>query len=350
MSKSLKNFITIDEILKKYTARQLRLSFLTQLWNAKVDFSESLMMGEVRTIEISMNNFFTTVKALVNQSRGADNNSDGHHYYEASERELMSILYSSQAAFRVALCDSFDTPAAINVLRDLVSRTNIYINTRNNNLNVELVGNVARWVGQMLRMFGLGEGERTELGWGQIDEGENNINREDILMPYLRTLSSFRDNVRQLAIGKSDTALKDILTLCDKLRDVDLVPLGVALDDQEDGKALVKLAPPAELMKARDEKRAQIEAKAAKKAASLQAERTKFLQRMEKGRIPPQEFFRPPNVPGGKYSSWDEKGAPLTDGEGKDLSKNQSKVVEKQWKEQQKLHNEFLAWQNSLDK
>jgi cysteinyl-tRNA synthetase len=32
---------------------------------------------------------------------------------------------------------------------------------------------------------------------------------------------------------RSDDALKEILSLCDKLRDVDLVPLGVALDDQE---------------------------------------------------------------------------------------------------------------------
>lgn len=52
-------------------------------------------------------------------------------------------------------------------------------------------------------------------------------------MPYLRTLSSFRDGVRGLAIGKGDTALRDILALCDRLRDIDLVPLGVALDDQE---------------------------------------------------------------------------------------------------------------------
>ena len=52
-------------------------------------------------------------------------------------------------------------------------------------------------------------------------------------MPYLGVLSSFRDDVRQLAIGKGDTALKDILALCDKLRDSDLVPLGVVLDDRE---------------------------------------------------------------------------------------------------------------------
>jgi cysteinyl-tRNA synthetase len=56
-------------------------------------------------------------------------------------------------------------------------------------------------------------------------------------MPYLRALSSFRDGVRKLAMQKdgagADKAMKDILALCDKLRDTDLVTLGVALDDQE---------------------------------------------------------------------------------------------------------------------
>jgi cysteinyl-tRNA synthetase len=140
----------------------------------------------------------------------------------------------------------------MNILRDLVSKTNVYINSRGKALNVELVRNITQWVGKMLCMFGLGEGEKTELGWGQADSSEGSVNvrrdsnlrvlgelnflplkREDILLPYLRTLSSFRDNVRKLAIAKGDTAVKDILALCDKLRDVDLVPLGVALDDQE---------------------------------------------------------------------------------------------------------------------
>lgn len=52
-------------------------------------------------------------------------------------------------------------------------------------------------------------------------------------MPYLSTLSTFRDDVRRLAMAKGENALKDILALCDRLRDSDLVPLGVALDDQE---------------------------------------------------------------------------------------------------------------------
>jgi len=344
MSKSLKNFITIGEILEKFTPRQLRLSFLTQLWNAKVDFSESLMTGEIRNLENTINNFFTTIKALINQTKGQGTASDGQHHFEAVEQELLNSLYQSQTAFREALCDSFNTPAAIDVLRDLISRTNVYINSRGNSLNIALIRNIAQWVGKMLRMFGLGEGEKSELGWGQQDETGGNVDREEILMPYLGVLSSFRDEVRQLAIGKGDTALKDILTLCDKLRDSDLVPLGVALDDQEDGKALIKLVSPAELIKAREKKRAVLEEKAAKKAAAMEAERQRRQQKLEKGRVSPKDMFKPPNVPEAKYSSWDELGIPLTDGDGKELSKNQTKKVQKDHADQAKLHEEFLAW------
>ncbi|PPQ84596.1 hypothetical protein CVT25_015799 [Psilocybe cyanescens] len=347
MSKSLKNFITIDEILEKFSARQLRLAFLTQLWNSKVDFSEALMIGEVRNLEITLNNFFTTVKALINQASGEGMMSDGHHHFEIPEQELLLVLHQSQSAFREHLCDSFNTPGAVDVLRDLVSKTNVYINARSKALNVKLVENIAGWVGKMLRMFGLGEGEKSEIGWGQPDEVGGSANREEILMPSLRILSSFRDNVRKLAMAKGDTALKDILALCDKLRDNDLVGVGVALDDQEDGKALVKLVSPAELMKAREEKRALMEAKAAKKAASVEAERQKRLQKMEKGRVSPQEMFKPPNVPEGTYGSWNGDGLPLTDGEGKELTKNQTKKVQKDHTNQAKLHEEFLAWQKT---
>lgn len=165
---------------------------------------------------------------------------------------LFHSLHESQYALRVALCDSFNTPAALDVLRELVSKANVYINSRGKNVNVGVVENVARWVGKILRIFGLGEGETSEIGWGKegskggeaIDvrshlvlslscKTERRAQHDEALMPYLRTLSTFRDGVRSLAIAKGDDALKEILALCDKLRDIDLVPLGVALDDQD---------------------------------------------------------------------------------------------------------------------
>ena len=106
---------------------------------------------------------------------------------------------------------------------------------------------------------------------------------------------------------------------------------------------------PAQLMKAREEKRAILEEKEKKKAAAIEAEQQKRQQKIEKGRVSPKDMFKPPNVPQGKYSSWDESGIPLTDGEGKQLSKNQAKKVQKDHTDQAKLHEEFLAWHRQKD-
>ena len=104
------------------------------------------------------------------------------------------------------------------------------------------------------------------------------------------------------------------------------------------------------MIKAREEKRAQAEAKAAKKSAAVEAERLARLAKLEKGRLPPQELFKPPNVPEGTYKTWDDNGIPLTDSEGKELSKNQVKKVQKGWADQKKRHEEFLAWQKEQAK
>lgn len=101
-------------------------------------------------------------------------------------------------------------------------------------------------------MFGLGEGPPAEIGWGTLRHGavEGAVDvsspsyrycekgttlitkvQDEVLMRYLRVLSAFRDEVRSKAIEKAP--LTDFLKLSDRLRDEDLIPLGVALDDQE---------------------------------------------------------------------------------------------------------------------
>ncbi|KIJ54675.1 hypothetical protein M422DRAFT_24582 [Sphaerobolus stellatus SS14] len=344
MSKSLKNFITIDEILQRYTARQLRLAFLMTNWNAKVDFQESSMKGEVRTLETTFDNFFTVVKAFGAQA-AADKNYPNR--YKAPERELAAALVKAQQDYRATLCDSFNTPQAIIVLRDLVSQANVYITQASGKPNVGVIESVGRWIGKMLRILGLGEGPQVDgsIGWGEsVANGETAVvNREEILMPYLQAASLFRDGVRNLAISKAEP--KQILELCDRFRDVDLVPLGVALDDQEDGRALVKLVPAATLIRLRDEKIAIAEAKAAKRAAALAAEQEKKMARLEKGKVAPQEMFKPPNEKEGTYGSWDENGIPLTDGQGAEITKSSRKKLSKSWESQQKLHAEWHAWQ-----
>lgn len=43
MSKSLKNFVTIQQALEKQTATQLRLAFLLHSWKDTLDYSDNTM-------------------------------------------------------------------------------------------------------------------------------------------------------------------------------------------------------------------------------------------------------------------------------------------------------------------
>lgn len=106
---------------------------------------------------------------------------------------------------------------------------------------------------------------------------------------------------------------------------------------------------PQDLIKARDEKRALSESKAAKKIAAAEAERNKRKQRLEKGRVPPEEMFKPPHTPEGTWSAWNEKGLPIVDGEGKEVSKSGAKKLAKDWDSQKKLHDEYLAWRREQE-
>lgn len=341
MSKSLKNFITIDQALETYSPRQLRLAFMSQLWSSRMDLSDGTRSG-VLAFEESMNNFFRNVKAKISEWESRNAESDGRHYYEEPERLLTSQLQSAQLRFRQALADSFNTPDALMVLSEVVSQANIYLASRPRPRNIEPLRNVAEWVTRVLVMFGLGEGSlasKDPVGWGEASSQAGG-DRDAILMPYLRALSTFRDDIRKLALSGGSS--KDILQLCDRLRDNELVDLGVALDDQEDGNALVKLAPAEDLRRIREEKRAAAEAKVARKAEAARQAEAQRLAKLEKGKVSPGEMFKPPQVAEGSYSKWDTEGLPTHDGQGEELPKARSKKLKKEWDLQVKLHNEYL--------
>ena len=89
---------------------------------------------------------------------------------------------------------------------------------------------------------------------------------EALGMPYLRTVSNIRDELRKLAT--SSPAKKQILSLSDRIRDVDRTLLGVYLDDRSDDQgALIKFIPKEELMAQKEEKAAKEREKAAAKEA-----------------------------------------------------------------------------------
>ena len=103
------------------------------------------------------------------------------HFSEAAVLNIASFL-QSQTEFRNALCDSFNTPLALDILLKLVSATNVYLRDAKATVSTDLTYHIAKWTTEMLRMFGLGEGVDTgEIGWGNVATADNagNVSESD---------------------------------------------------------------------------------------------------------------------------------------------------------------------------
>jgi cysteinyl-tRNA synthetase len=80
----------------------------------------------------------------------------------------------------------------MDVLRELVSVTNVYINTRSAKLNGTLLEYLAKWISRMLRVFGLGNDDESEIGWGQGEQDQGNVNVSLISSCWLTLRSCYR--------------------------------------------------------------------------------------------------------------------------------------------------------------
>nr|XP_054517881.1 cysteine--tRNA ligase, cytoplasmic isoform X14 [Pan troglodytes] len=277
MSKSLKNFITIKDALKKHSARQLRLAFLMHSWKDTLDYSSNTMESALQ-YEKFLNEFFLNVKDIL---RAPVDITGQFEKWGEEEAELNKNFYDKKTAIHKALCDNVDTRTVMEEMRALVSQCNLYMAARKamrKRPNQALLENIAMYLTHMLKIFGAVE-EDSSLGFPVGGPGTS-LSLEATVMPYLQVLSEFREGVRKIA---REQKVPEILQLSDALRDDILPELGVRFEDHEGLPTVVKLVDRNTLLKEREEKR---------RAAKL-----------AKMKIPPSEMFLSETD---KYSKFDE--------------------------------------------
>ncbi|XP_005293990.1 cysteine--tRNA ligase, cytoplasmic isoform X1 [Chrysemys picta bellii] len=333
MSKSLKNFITIKDALKKHTARQLRLAFLMHSWKDTLDYSNNTMESAIQ-YEKFLNEFFLNVKDIL---RAPIDLIGQFQKWEFRETELNKSFYDKKAAIHEALCDNIDTRTVLEEMRSLVSQSNSYIaakKTARQMPNRLLLESISSYLTQMLKIFGAIESDEA-LGFPVGGNGQN-LNLESTVMPYLQVLSDFREGVRQIAREKKVT---EVLQLSDALRDDILPELGVRFEDHEGLPTVVKLVDRETLLKEREEKKKIEEEKKRKKEEAFRKKQEQEAAKLAKMKIPPHAMFKSELD---KYSKFDENGFPTHDTEGKELSKGQMKKLKKLYEAQEKIHKEYL--------
>ncbi|KYQ89756.1 cysteinyl-tRNA synthetase [Tieghemostelium lacteum] len=327
MAKSLKNFTTIQDALSKYSARQIRILFLMHKYDKTLSYSPESMQN-AGEMEKTFTEFFHKVKSLIRE-----NPINLPQFWTQDEKDLNEMLQKTKAVVHDALLDNFDTREVFLALAALVNNTNAYIakKLQESNARVAVIQTIAEYITFIFNTFGLVDGQTT-IGFGM--EGGSSV--EDSLKPILDALVKFRASVRSNAITKDTTA---ILKTCDELRDEILPLLGVRLDDKaasSNGGAVWKFEN-VETLKKEMELKKEIEAnKLAKKLEQQKKEQEKF----ELSKVPPQQLFVQQKD---KFSQFDDKGIPTHDATGKEISASQKKKLVKEYEEQNKNHQKYLA-------
>lgn len=231
MSKSLKNFITIKEALRDYTASQLRLTFLLHSWKDTLDYGPSGMQQAVQ-IEQKIQEFFLNVKDILRTSTI-------YPKWTTQDLAFQKNIETAKLSVHEALCDNINTRDAVFALRDLISAGNVYIQTGKSQkimLNAPLLKDAAIYISRILRIFGVIQSyDLDSFGFRSAEgAGGTQVNAEEIVLPFVEVLSEFREIVRGTAKGIENAEIKtSILKACDEIRDKKLPDLGVRLEDHE---------------------------------------------------------------------------------------------------------------------
>ena len=111
MSKSLGNFITISDFIKRCPANYLRFFVVKNLWRSPVDYSESILV-EVKTTVEKIEEFLRKIKAV----KAAK-----------SSKEAVLEVKKIREKFYKELDDDFNTPQAFAVLFDFMKKMNLIL-------------------------------------------------------------------------------------------------------------------------------------------------------------------------------------------------------------------------------
>ncbi len=199
MSKSLGNFITIKEALKRYEPDVLRLFFASSHYRSPIDFSEENLRSSKELLE-RLYATYDRVQTLLARSQDVA---------EFHESQFTQIVSRHKEKFVEAMDDDFNTPAAIAVLVSLTKEVEKFILSGPDAKSLRQILETLKEMGSIIGIF---EGREVKKP------------SEDISTELVNLLVEMRDEARK----KSDWETAD------RIRDR-LGKIGVILEDTAEG-------------------------------------------------------------------------------------------------------------------
>ncbi|XP_047433010.1 cysteine--tRNA ligase, mitochondrial isoform X2 [Mugil cephalus] len=227
MSKSLKNFITIEDFLQSYSANEFRMFCLLTKYRSAIDYSDASMHGARTSLE-TISTFISDAESYIKGQVQCS---------PVQEDFLWERLAEAKSSTVKALADDFDTPKAISGVMNLIYHGNCQLQPVSRSdvavRSPAVFGAMVAYIRDILDVFGI------DLLHSKADAA-NNYGR---LQAVVEQLTHFRREVRAFALTHQDDSTTEskkpglyteripLLKACDTIRD-DLAPLGVLIKDR----------------------------------------------------------------------------------------------------------------------
>lgn len=209
MSKSLGNFFTTRELLKKFNGMEIRYFLLNKHYRTPIDFS----LKEMKNSNTSLKRIINTYNNLL-RLKDSEINENQKFDFDFEKSKKTFKLYKKD--FEEAMDDDFNTARAIGILHEFLRDINKLINSSNFSLTNEtilLIKNVYEIMETFLNILGL----------RLCDDNENYANTETI------------DQLIKLILAiREETRVKKEWDLADMIRD-GLNNLGIVIKDTPQG-------------------------------------------------------------------------------------------------------------------
>jgi cysteinyl-tRNA synthetase len=198
MSKSLGNFVTIREVLKKYDADAIRFFVLSSHYRSNIDYNEEAIKRAADAID----KIKSTLRELYYEKEDA----------RAGHDEMASnVCTEMKRRFIEAMEMDFNTPEALSVLHELIRKANAYLSSKTTTIaGIDAYYNT---ILELCNSIGLLQGFKPET---EI----NNLTASGIL----QILLNIREELRK----------RGMYDLSDRIRE-SLKEVGIIIEDTKEG-------------------------------------------------------------------------------------------------------------------
>ncbi|XP_073412938.1 probable cysteine--tRNA ligase, mitochondrial isoform X3 [Dendrobates tinctorius] len=239
MSKSLKNYITVQDFLQSFSSDEFRMFCLRTKYRSAVEYSKDSMSEATNILKI-ISSFLNEARAYVKGQLLCE---------PVQEDVLWQSLNETKVTVKAAFADDFDTLGAVNAVLDLIHHGNRQLKAVSKGIPAArspvVYGAIVSYVEQFLHLLGISQQEK------QVEvEGENTA----LLINVVDEIVDFRSQVRNYALATEETGqdcgdskeergqqkerrkqmIKDrepLMRACDGVR-LNLAGLGVTIKDR----------------------------------------------------------------------------------------------------------------------